>query len=178
MTTLFLIQIALLAKGLISFGTRLPPELPLLKNEVVRYTCPAHTARTRNIFMTFIQVWELDVSYVTMKKIKNTIVSNLAIIMLLADLYLITYIQNGPARSQPVTRCSLRSHQVCTEDFQSHCLPHQLSQQSPYLPNASSAGQSKSWLSLTYDPTSTSKSQHCPCDLPWMRFHLNSHSQS
>ena len=52
------------AKGLMSL-VLLPVELPLLKNEVVMYTCPAQTARTRNILSTFIQVYELAVSYVT-----------------------------------------------------------------------------------------------------------------
>lgn len=48
-----------------SFGIRRPPLLPLLKNDVVMYTCPPQTRSTRSIFETFIQVCELAVSWVT-----------------------------------------------------------------------------------------------------------------
>ena len=69
-----------LANGLISFCILLP-WLPLLKNDVVMYTWPAQTARTRNILSTFIQVWELAVSSVTnwTNKQKSAIVSNLCV---------------------------------------------------------------------------------------------------
>ena len=57
-----------------SFGVRLLPPLPLLKNDVVMYIWVAQTIRTRNILKTFIHVCELAVSWVTVQK-GNTVVS-------------------------------------------------------------------------------------------------------
>ena len=103
-----------LANGLISFCILLP-WLPLLKNEVVMYTWPAHTARTKNILRTFIQVWELAVSSVTNWKIKKD--KRVKSLRRRGDILtknVATYGWSGPSRSRLVWRWTWRSRPVCT----------------------------------------------------------------